>query len=95
MIVKLLIILHHSFNHCLNLNLTIDTTKIPQEESNNPAEIKVHISQQRYPQLQDYCSERKGSALLRPKQRLEHSTNIFQFVSNNYKKMYSGKLQEF
>jgi len=59
MIVKLLIILHHSFNHCLNLNLTINTTKIPQEESNNPAEIKVHISQPRDPQLQDYCSERK------------------------------------
>jgi hypothetical protein len=57
MIVKLLIILHRSFNHCLNL--TIDTTKIPQEESNNPAEIKVHVSQRRYPQLQDYCSERK------------------------------------
>jgi hypothetical protein len=43
MIAKLLIILQHSFNNCLNL--TIDTTKIPQEKSNNPTEIKVHVSQ--------------------------------------------------
>lgn len=57
MIAKLLIILQHSFNNCLNL--TIDTTKIPQEKSNNPAEIKVHVSQWIYPQPQDYCIERK------------------------------------
>jgi hypothetical protein len=37
MIVKLLIILHHSFNHCLNR--TIDTTKIPQQKSNNNRKI--------------------------------------------------------